>query len=247
MVILVWLWRAWFYMAIGLSIIILFPFIFITSLTPKWYRQFFFFSRVWAWMVLVLTGFWPKVKWEEKPSKDEVYIICANHTSMIDIMMTLAMFPNCFLFIGKRELAKLPLFGYFYKRTNLLVDRTSLRSRKQVFERGAERIDQGQGLCIYPEGGVPAESVVLGKFKSGAFRLAVEKGISIIPVTFLNNKRHLPYNFNKGYPGILKAIVHPFLKPLENKDSEIDRLKDECYNLIFETLNNHYAKKLLTV
>jgi 1-acyl-sn-glycerol-3-phosphate acyltransferase len=196
-------------------------------------------------MVLLLSGFWPSVKWLEKPDKNGVYIICANHTSMVDIMLTLAIFPNCFLFIGKKELAKLPLFGYFYKRTNLLVDRKSLRSRIEVFERGAEQIDEGKGLCIYPEGGVPDEDILLAPFKSGAFRLAAQKDIPIIPVSYLNNKEHMPYDFKKGYPGVLKAVVHPFIIPKGEDDAEIERMKELCFNTIFEPLNAYQNKKEL--
>ncbi len=153
---------------------------------------------------------------------------------MVDIMMTLAIFPNCFVFIGKKELASFPLFGYFYRRTNLLVDRKSLKSRKEVFVKAAQKIDEGIGLCIYPEGGVPGEDVLLGNFKSGAFRLAVEKQIPIVPVTFPDNKRHLPYDFSKGSPGILRAVVHEFIYPNAHTMEEEQRLKTICY----ETLKN---------
>lgn len=164
---------------------------------------------------------------------------------MVDIMMTFALFPNCFLFIGKKELAKMPLFGYFYKRTNLLVDRKSLRSRKNVLDRAAQKVDEGIGICIYPEGGVPSEEVELAPFKQGAFRLAVEKNLRIIPVSYPDNKRHLPFDFLKGYPGVLKAVIHPFLSPIGNDASEIDRLKQECYEAIKSGLVQTNVKTLL--
>ncbi len=230
------LWRIWFYTSVLLGILLLLPFLIVTSLSVKTYKQFFFLSRVWAWVVLVLSGFWPKVKWHEKPQKNQVYIICPNHVSMIDIMLTLALFGNCFLFIGKKELSKMPLFGYFYKRTNLLVDRKSLRSRKDVFDRAAVKIDQGIGLCIYPEGGVPEPEIELAPFKLGAFRLAADKNIPIIPVSYLNNKRHLPFDFWRGKPGVLQVVVHPFLLAKENSSEEIERLKTTCFNTILEPL-----------
>lgn len=172
----------------------------------------------------------------QRPEKGKVYIICPNHTSMVDIMMTFALFPNCFLFIGKKELAKMPLFGYFYKRTNLLVDRQNLRSRKDVLDRAAKKVDEGIGICIYPEGGVPSEEVELAPFKQGAFRLSVEKGLTIIPVTYPDNKRHLPFVFTKGYPGVLRAVIHPFISPQGDGPEEMDRLKKECRAAIASAL-----------
>lgn len=230
--IITYIWRVWFYVAIFIAIVLLAPFILITSQKQRWYPLFFKFARLWAWIVLLLSGFWPKVNWLQKPDKDEVYIICPNHTSMIDIMMTLALFPNCFVFIGKKELAKLPLFGYFYKRTNILVDRGSIRSRQMVFEKGGEKLDEGIGLCVFPEGGVPEEEVFLANFKVGAFRLSVEKEVSIIPVSYPDNKRRLPFDFSKGAPGVLRAVVHPFLHPRAKGSDEIERLKRECRGLI---------------
>lgn len=188
-------------------------------------------------MVLFLCGFVPKVEWlGERPDKNGQYIICTNHTSMVDIMLTLAVFPNPFLFIGKKELASMPLFGYFYKRTNILVDRSSLSSRKQVFQKSADKLDEGLGLCIYPEGLAPREEITLAPFKMGAFRLAASKGVTIIPATYLDCKTKFPFNFFKGYPGRLRVVVHPFLKPRENNPAEAERLKEECYRLILQPL-----------
>ncbi len=234
----IYIWRTWFYMVIGIVIILLFPFIFISSQKASWYPVFFRFARIWAWLVLLLSGLWPRAYWHERPHKGQVYIICPNHTSMADIMMTLVLFPNCFLFIGKKELAKMPLFGYFYRKTNLLVDRSNLRSRQRVFTRGAEKLDEGIGLCVYPEGGVPKEEVELAPFKNGAFRLAAEKMIPIIPVTYPDNKRHLPFNFRKGSPGILRAVIHPFIVPRENSAGEVVRMKEECFSKIESSLDS---------
>lgn len=143
----------------------------------------------------------------------------------------------------------MPLFGYFYKKTNLLVDRSSMRSRKTVFDRAAVKIDEGYGLCIYPEGGVPEPDVELAPFKTGAFRLAVDKGITIIPVSYPDNKKHLPFDFTKGGPGLLRAIVHPFLEPKSNDAEEVQRLMEDCRSAIAaglnysdQTLEGHAAK-----
>ena len=242
---LVYIWRVWFYIAVAIAIIVLFPLIFVTSQREDWYPTFFKLARVWSWMVLILSGFIPRIHWLEKPRKDEVYIICPNHTSMIDIMMTLAIFPNCFLFIGKQELTKLPLFGYFYKKTNILVDRRSLRSRQQAFDLGAEKLKEGVGLCIFPEGGVPDEEVELARFKAGAFRLAVDHHITIIPVSYPDNKRHLPYDFSKGSPGVLRAIIHPFISPVSGSDDEIARLKDSTFDTIKSGLNFNDSNELI--
>lgn len=236
------MWRVWFYTTVLITILLLFPFIIVTSQRDRHYPLFFKWARVWARLVLHLSGFVIKAQWLEKPLKNTTYIICANHTSMLDIMTTLVLFPNCFVFIGKKELTKLPLFGYFYKKTNLLVDRKSLASRRNVQERAAVKLDHKIGLCIFPEGGVPEESVTLAPFKNGAFALAAEKGVTIIPVTYLNHKKHFPFSWGKGQPGVLRAVIHPFLHPNENSRSEVERLKKLCFKTILQPLQQQDIK-----
>ncbi len=94
-------------------------------------------------------------------------MLIANHTSMTDIMLMLVASKNPFVFVGKKELSKLPIFGFFYKRTCILVDRGSARSRKAVYDSAQERLKQGMSICIFPEGGVPKEDIILDNFKDG--------------------------------------------------------------------------------
>lgn len=112
-----------------------------------------------------------------------------------------------------------------------------MRSRKTVFDRAAVKIDEGYGLCIFPEGGVPDTDVMLAPFKTGAFRLAVDKQITIIPVSFLDNKKHLPFDFTKGGPGILRAVVHPFIVPKSDEEREVEILMEECREAILSGLS----------
>ena len=67
----------------------------------------------------------------------------ANHTSMTDITLMLYVTKNPFVFVGKMELAKIPLFGFFYKRTCILVDRDNPKSRREVFASAQNKLNQG--------------------------------------------------------------------------------------------------------
>lgn len=238
------LYRVWFYVAVFIAIMCVLPFILYTSASPKRYRQFFYFERIWAKIVLFLCGYWVSVQWHERPDLDKQYIICTNHTSMIDIMLTLAVFPFPFLFIGKKELDKLPIFGYFYRRTNILVDRSSLSSRRKTFETAGEKLDEGLSMCIYPEGMAPREEITLAKFKSGAFRLAVDKQIPIIPAAFYDCKRRMPYDNFRAKPGRLRVEVFPFLHPQGHDADEVKRLTDQCYNVLLQSLEKDQKKRV---
>lgn len=199
-------------MLMAIPIIIFFPFLLLFTSRTKFYPQFFNIARIWAGFILFGMGFYPKIKREQKLKKGEAYMLVANHTSMTDIMLMLVAVKNPFVFVGKKELAKIPLFGYFYKRTCILVDRGNQRSRKEVFESAQRRLNNGTSICIFPEGGVPEDdSVLLDSFKDGAFRLAIDHQISVVPIVFYDNNKRLPYNFAKGSPGRMRVKIKAFI------------------------------------
>ena len=209
---LILLWRIWFYILIFLGIVILFPFLIISILKEAWYPFFFRLARTWAKFVLFGMGFIPRVEYEEPIEKNKSYLLVSNHVSMIDIMMMLYVAKNPFVFVGKKELARYPLFGFFYKRTCILVDRGNASSRHAVFKQAQNRLNQGLSVCIFPEGGVPEdESIILENFRDGAFRLAINHQIPIVPIVFYDNKAKFSYTFFSGKPGTLRAKVLAFV------------------------------------
>ena len=110
-----------------------------------------------------------------------------------------------------------------YKRICVMVDRSSAKSRADVYRRCEERMEEGQSIVIFPEGGVPDdESIVLDEFKDGAFRLAIEHQIPIVPMTFVDNKKRFSFTFLSGTTGRMRVKVHSFVETkglkLENKN-----------------------------
>jgi 1-acyl-sn-glycerol-3-phosphate acyltransferase len=158
---------------------------------------------------------------------------------MLDIMLMLYVTNNPFVFVGKMELAKIPVFGFFYKRTSIMVDRNSPKSRSEVFNRAQKKFNQGLSVCIFPEGGVPDnENVLLDEFKDGAFRLAIEHHIPIAPMTFHDNKRRFPYAFSSasGGPGPLRVFVHKILPTAHLTLEDKRTLKDQTREIILKEL-----------
>jgi 1-acyl-sn-glycerol-3-phosphate acyltransferase len=227
--ILFWvLWRVWFYILMFIPILVMLPFLVVSIISEKTYSRFFWLARIWARFILFGMGFYYKIQREQKFEKGKSYMLVSNHTSMADIMLMLVVVKdNPFVFVGKAELAKIPLFGFFYKRTCILVDRSNTRSRFKVFEMAQKKINQGLSVCIFPEGGVPDdETIVLDNFKDGAFRLAIEHQIPIVPITFVDNKKRFSFTFLSGSTGRMRVKVHSFIETkglkLEDKDSWLE-------------------------
>jgi len=206
------LYRVWFYILVAIPIIVLFPLLLLSILKESWYPYFFKLARIWAWFILLGMGFNVKTAILQRPDKDKSYMFVANHTSMADIMLMLVAVKNPFVFVGKKELAKIPLFGFFYKRTCILVDRSSPKSRQAVFMRAQRRLQSGLSICIFPEGGVPEEHIELDTFKDGAFRLAINHKIPVVPISFLDNKKRFSYTLFSGGPGKMRVKIHEFFQ-----------------------------------
>jgi len=231
------LYRIWFYILLGLPIIIMLPYLVAVTLSERTYHLFYGAARVWATIIIYGMGFMPRSRWQQKMQKGKSYMIVANHTSMTDIMTMLWLSPNPFVFVGKQELSKIPLFGFFYKRTNILVDRSNAQSRKAVFDQASNRLNQGISICIFPEGGVPDYDIMLDTFKDGAFRLAIEHQIPIVPIVLYDNKQRLPYKFNIGSPGRLRMSVEKFIST-DGLELPKDRapLRNELRHIILNRL-----------
>ena len=233
------LYRIWFYILVLVPIIIMFPFIFATILSEKTYSLFFKIARLWSKIILIGMGFNYKIEGSDVFENGKSYMLVANHTSMTDIMLMLIAVKNHpFVFVGKKELAKIPIFGFIYKRVCILVDRSNSKSRYQVFERAQKRIHQGLSICIFPEGGVPEEHIILDSFKDGAFRIAIEHQLPIVPMVFFDNKKRFSYTFFSGSPGKMRAKIYPVIETKGKTLEDRHLLKEEVRQLILKPLEN---------
>ncbi|WP_172919605.1 lysophospholipid acyltransferase family protein [Capnocytophaga canis] len=235
------IWRTWFYVLVGTLTLLFAPLLLILTSHQKWYTQFYWVARnLWAKPILYGMGFYPQISRYETLEKGKSYMLIANHTSMTDIMLMFVCSKNPFVFVGKKELAKMPLFGFFYKRVAILVDRSNLQSRKQVYDSAMERLNAGLSICIFPEGGVPDELVMLDNFKDGAFRLAIEYQIPIVPMTFFDNKKRFPFRFFAGSMGRMRVKIHPFVHTQGMQFEDRHALKNEIRSLILSDLEQVY-------
>ncbi len=171
-----------------------------------------------------------------KIDKHKSYIFSPNHSSMIDIMLMFGLSKNPFVFVGKKELSKIPVFGYIFKKSSIMVDRSNKESARRAFEDAQNKLAQGRSVCIFPEGGVPEEHVLLDNFKSGAFRMAIEHQIPIIPISFFDCKKRFSYTFFSGGPGKLRVKIHDAISPNNYTMDDRNKLKQEVYEVLYSSL-----------
>ena len=233
------IYRIWFYVLVTIPILLFFPFLLLLTISERTYPQFFWTARnLWARPILYGMGCFPKIVREQQMLKGKSYMLVANHTSMLDIMLMLVVSRNPFVFVGKKELEKLPIFGFFYKRVCIMVDRDDVRSRTGVYRRAQRRLDQGLSICIFPEGGVPEEHIVLDPFKDGAFKMAIAHKIPVVPMTFYDNKKRFSFTFLSGGPGRIRAKVHQFFETGILSAEDTSTLREEVRNVIWKELTS---------
>jgi 1-acyl-sn-glycerol-3-phosphate acyltransferase len=222
--------------------ILFFPFLLIPILFPSQFRMTGVLNRWWA-RLLFIGIFVPfRVQYRGVWQKGQQYIFCPNHFSYLDIP-TLALARHNSIFVGKSEMENIPLFGFMYRKLHITVDRGSLKSRLNTIKRSLSAIDDGKNLVIFPEGGIVTEKEpVMSRFKDGAFRVAIEKQIPLVPVT-------IPYNWIILPPDEFLLRWHPlhviFHEPIQTTGltlEDLDTLKDKVFAIIKEELTNHIAK-----
>jgi 1-acyl-sn-glycerol-3-phosphate acyltransferase len=230
-------YRIWFYILVAVPIFVFFPLLLLMASKEAWYPRFFWMARnLWAKPILYGMGCFPKVYYEQRFVAGKSYMLVANHTSMLDIMLMLHISKNPFVFVGKKELVKIPVFGFFYKRVCIMVDRGDTQSRTGVYRRAQRRLQHGLSICIFPEGGVPDEQVLLDTFKDGAFKMAIAHKIPLVPMTFYDNKERFPFSFFNGGPGPCRARVHTFFETGLLGEEDKTTLREEVRAVILEQL-----------
>ena len=237
------LWNIWFYILCFIGIGISFPFLIIFSFKENWYPYFFWVAKnIWSNIVMYGMGFYPSIKWKEKFEKGKSYMIVSNHKSMIDIMLMLSACDHPVVFVGKKELDRIPIFGYFNSKVSILLDRHHPKNTKQEYKKSPKNLSKGLSICIFPEGGIPEPGVILKEFKNGAFSLAIQFQIPIVPMSFYDCERKFPYffayNYFVGSPGKLRANVHDFITTKGLKQNDKPVLKQKIYKLLKDDLES---------
>ncbi|MDW8301027.1 MAG: lysophospholipid acyltransferase family protein [Bacteroidia bacterium] len=198
-------------------------------------------NRVWSCIVCILVGHWVFVKNKKnfKVSK-KPFLVVANHSSYIDIPILMWALPFDARYIGKAELGKVPIFGYMFKKLHIAINRSSKIDSYRAFKRAAQFLKEGTSVVIFPEGTIPENPHQLGQFKEGAFALAIQKKVPILPVSIIGSR----YAFEdptrlSAMPKKITVIIHEPITPTTQTEKE---LKTYIYNLLSKSVFGYESK-----
>lgn len=188
---------------------------------------FYKHAQKWSGRLLKIMGI--KVERDIKPQLDaeKSYIFVSNHLSLADIPVLLTTLPGDCRIIYKKELEKIPVFGYGLKKSSFIgIDRSDPRKSMRSISDAVKVTNTGASIIIFPEG-TRSETGEVGVFKRGAFLLAEKAGKPIVPVSLKGTNAVLPNGSLKFRPGKVTVKIDEVIDISGYGRDEMKTLKDE--------------------
>ncbi len=162
-------------------------------------------ARLNAWLTPMLVTVAGRGQVDPKQS----YVIVANHQSSYDVFVLYGWLGMDFKWVMKHELRKFPALGVSCEKLeHVFIDRSNTDAAIRSIEAAKERIRGGTSVVFFPEGTRSLNGKLL-PFKKGAFRMALDLGLPILPVTLTGTREIMPPRTLRVFPGKASLIFHP--------------------------------------
>ncbi len=208
----------------------------IASITSSFFDRRGYFghgcARAWSWLILATTGVEVSVEGLERIERGKSYVFVANHQSIYDIPSLFWSIPFQLRIIAKESLGNFPMLGPHLKRTgHMLVDR-SKPDRSGIFGWATRLTANGLSLIVFPEG-TRSRTGMMGKFKGGSIMLAMQAGLTIVPISVIGSRHVMKKGELTTRPGQVRLIVHDPIETAANTEPSVhdvrafaDRLRE---------------------
>ncbi|MCB1692402.1 MAG: 1-acyl-sn-glycerol-3-phosphate acyltransferase [Pseudomonadales bacterium] len=201
---------------------------------PDWASRVF--GTFWARLNMAVSFMSLEREGEEKIAAGQSYVVVANHQSLVDIYVIYGYLPLEIKWVMKQELRAVPVLGMACEAMgHIIIDRSNTEAALKSINDARHRIQGGISVVFFPEG-TRSRTGALGQFKKGAFRLAQELQLPILPVTIHNTRRVLPSDGTAIVPGKVRLEIHD---PIETKGAgpaDVARLVNKCREVIAKSL-----------
>jgi len=228
---------------------LLYPFFCICIWFPRLEPAMAFFNQIWCLIFFPMSFIRVKTIGKCNIPAGRPVVYASNHGSFLDIPLLTYILPGFPAFMGKASLGRIPVFGYMFRHLHIVVERKSPRGRALALKLSRKKLSKGRSIIIFPEGSIHHKiQPGIADFKDGAFNLAIQKQVPIVPVTICFNWFILPDD-GRWLPNFYfcKTIIHP---PIETKgvsEDQSGQIRDQVHSLISQTLaieNQQLLRKL---
>ena len=197
--------------------------------------------RVWAPFILFIAGIELNIEGQEHIDTSQNFIIMANHTSYLDVPILLCAYPKNIYFIAKRELLRIPFFGWMMWLLGMIfIDRSNPKRSIRSMKIAAIKLKKGKNVLVFPEGTFDDQGQLL-PFKKGTFHIAVKAKMSILPVVIIGGHHIWPggklHSLRKGK--VTVRFGEPFHQEEKNDAKAITCLKNRAEIIIKDLLTTN--------
>lgn len=191
---------------------------------------------IWSRLNAILTPMIVKVYGREHIDKSRSYVIISNHQSIYDIFLIYGWLGINIKWVMKKELAKMPGVGFGSKKVgHIFIDRSNTRTALESLNNAKRVLVNGTSVVIFPEG-TRSKTGIPGNFKKGAFKLALDLGLPILPITIIGTRHILPTGTIDLKPGKVSMIVHKPIDISRFSEDNIKELMNEARTVIEQPL-----------
>lgn len=193
------------------------------------------FPRLWAKLFCILTLVKVTVKGRENVEKNTSYVFVCNHQGAYDIFAVYGYLNHQFRWMMKRSLEKIPLVGYSCKVSgHIMVDNSSPSATRLTMEKAERQLRGGMSLVVFPEG-ARTWNGKMRPFKRGAYMLAVEFGLPVVPITIDGSFDVMPRFKKLPHWGHIVLTIHKPIEAVAGKH-DLAAVMEESYRVIHESL-----------
>ena len=177
-----------------------------------------------------------KITGRNNIDNSQSYVVVVNHQSAMDIIALYGWLGIDFRWVMKQEIRKVPFLGYAcYRVGHVYIDRKNQAAAIQSLEVAKERVHSGTSVLFFPEG-TRTSSSALKPFKKGAFKMALDLGLPILPITLSGTDHVMPTKSLDLMPGKVDMVVHPAISTKGMTEDNIEELMQQSFEAINRSL-----------
>ncbi|MEO7990351.1 MAG: lysophospholipid acyltransferase family protein [Chryseolinea sp.] len=200
------------------------------------------FLWIWSWVFSKLTFIRYEFYGQENFKKGKAYIYVSNHTSFLDLPGIRMIIPGEFRPMAKKELLKIPLFGWIARGATVIVDRSSGDSKKKSLDKLKDVLLHGISILLFAEGTQNRTKEILQPFKDGAFRLAIDTQEPILPMVVIGAGKLMPPGTVNLRPGVIKIYVGQEISIVGLTSTDLPALKQKTFDVMKEMILRNLHK-----
>jgi 1-acyl-sn-glycerol-3-phosphate acyltransferase len=201
-------------------------------------------ARIWCRMIARTAGVRVRVHGAEHIQPCTSYVFLSTHQSYMDIPAMLGYLPAQLRIAAKKVLFRIPFMGWHLTRAgHIPIDRSSTQNAVTSMQRAASYLKKGICAFVFPEG-TRSRDGYLHKFKKGGFKLAMQAGVPIIPITIIGSRQALPPDEIIFRPGVIDMYVDAPIPTTALTDADLEPLMDAVYDIMAKHFRKNEKLKM---